>query len=149
MSKSQVRRNRKGEATARAEGLGLEHRGSVSTHPYCLTVCGTCSHRNPSVCPRIWPPSAIGVHQQKPGGSQGHVYDTVGEWNSSGGAPENAVRLVKGKGSEVLMFIFMALPTEVSLAFKTKQDPREFEWREVSIRWIRLPQPDRGKRVDG
>lgn len=44
-----------------------------------------------------------------------------------GGALENAVRLAKGKGSEVLMFIFMALPAEVLLAFKTKQDPREFE----------------------
>lgn len=57
--------------------------------------------------------------------------------------------MLSGKGSEVLMFIFMALPTEASLAFKTKQDPREFEWQEVSIRWVRLPQPDRGKRVDG
>lgn len=62
VSKSQVRRNRKGEAAVRAEGLGVEHRGSVSTRPYCLTVCWTCSHRSPSVCPRIWPPSAIGVH---------------------------------------------------------------------------------------
>lgn len=62
VSEGQVRRNWKGEATARAEGLGLERRESVSTRPCGLAVCGTCGHRNPSVCPRVWPPSAVGVH---------------------------------------------------------------------------------------
>lgn len=32
---------------------------------------------------------------------------------------------------------------------KTKQAPREFELREVRVRWVRLRQPDHGKRMAG
>lgn len=178
VSRSRARGNQKGEAAARgAEGLNLKCQGSllllslflqrlvedvaVEKHlpPLLASTAGSL------VEVRKWGPSpCLLTERWEPGvrswegwaGNGATSAQSLARWQAaathcvpSGGAPGSAVRVGQGEGPEVPTYIFLALRAEMSLANKTKLDPREFELRGVRIRWVRLGQPDPGVRMDG
>lgn len=107
--------------------------------------------------PRPYVPQSSGrrVHSWESRGRVQSCFSADGRWQAAatpyrqlGGAPGYTVRLSQGERFRLRLSLISALPAEILLAIKTKQDPREFELREVRSRWVRLRWPDRGKRMD-